>query len=262
MSFPLTTYVKRIASADQGVRREAVLHILDELGVSFVQHQEHTGKHQPENIVVSFHQALSRYVIGAHYDSVVGSTGANDNAAGVSILLKLAAHYCDLPPPIPLDIVFFDLEEVGMLGSRTYIDRVKAENILGAVNFDVCGVGDTVVVAPHHRAHSAPFTPALDHLKGRYTLIEQMPPGDDVSFDTVGIPNLSVCALPFEEVDLLAEAGRALHQMDAPEALPPILETMHNGPRDRVDVVTESAMEMVLNWAQELVHELGTNRYG
>ncbi|MGF1569308.1 MAG: M20/M25/M40 family metallo-hydrolase [Nodosilinea sp.] len=59
-------------------------------------------------------------VIGAHYDSVPGSPGADDNATGVAALLELARAFAADPPRSPLRLVAFDLEEYGMVGSRHY----------------------------------------------------------------------------------------------------------------------------------------------
>jgi len=57
-------------------------------------------------------------VIGAHFDSVSGSPGANDNATGVALVLA-AARYLHAVPCRTVNVifVFFDQEEVGLLGS-------------------------------------------------------------------------------------------------------------------------------------------------
>lgn len=57
-------------------------------------------------------------LIGAHYDSVPGSPGADDNASGVAVLLELARLLGEEPPQRTVWLVAFDLEEWGMRGSR------------------------------------------------------------------------------------------------------------------------------------------------
>jgi len=47
----------------------------------------------------------------AHYDTVPGSPGANDNASGVAVLLELARLLADAPPPVRLQIALFPNEE-------------------------------------------------------------------------------------------------------------------------------------------------------
>lgn len=59
-------------------------------------------------------------LIGAHYDSVPGSPGADDNATGVAVLLELARAFAGQPGKSPLRLVAFDLEELGFVGSRHY----------------------------------------------------------------------------------------------------------------------------------------------
>ncbi len=56
-------------------------------------------------------------LIGAHYDAVHGSPGADDNATGVAALLEIARVFAAEPAPRPLRLVAFDAEEYGRIGS-------------------------------------------------------------------------------------------------------------------------------------------------
>jgi Zn-dependent M28 family amino/carboxypeptidase len=64
-------------------------------------------------------------LIGAHYDAVPGTPGADDNASGVAVLLELAKAFAAEPPQSPVRLVAFDLEEYGLLGSAAYAERLK-----------------------------------------------------------------------------------------------------------------------------------------
>ncbi len=66
-------------------------------------------------------------LIGAHYDAVVGSPGADDNATGVSVLLELARIFASKSSPYPLRLVAFDLEEYGLIGSACYANLLKQQ---------------------------------------------------------------------------------------------------------------------------------------
>lgn len=55
-------------------------------------------------------------LIGAHYDTVPGTPGADDNATGVAVLLELARLFTNEPARYPLRLVAFDLEEYGLVG--------------------------------------------------------------------------------------------------------------------------------------------------
>lgn len=64
-------------------------------------------------------------LVGAHYDSVTGSPGADDNASGVAALLEIARLLADIKPERTLRLVAFVNEEppffyFGEMGSKVY----------------------------------------------------------------------------------------------------------------------------------------------
>ena len=75
---------------------------------------------------------LPPILIGAHYDAVPGTPGADDNATGVAVLLELAAVFKTQPLKYPVRLAAFDLEEAallgrGLLGSTAYATDLKAQ---------------------------------------------------------------------------------------------------------------------------------------
>jgi len=64
-------------------------------------------------------------LIGAHYDAVPGTPGADDNATGVAVMLELARSFAAYPLNYPVRCVAFDMEEYGMLGSAQYAAELK-----------------------------------------------------------------------------------------------------------------------------------------
>jgi Zn-dependent M28 family amino/carboxypeptidase len=68
------------------------------------------------------HQGM--ILVGAHYDAVPGTLGADDNASGVAVLLELARVFAAQPARRPLRLVAFDLEEYGVKGSHAYALQV------------------------------------------------------------------------------------------------------------------------------------------
>lgn len=66
-------------------------------------------------------------LIGAHYDAVPGSPGADDNATGLAALLVLADAVSAQPLSYPVQFVAFDLEEYGLLGSRAYAETLRQQ---------------------------------------------------------------------------------------------------------------------------------------
>lgn len=78
------------------------------------------GNRRPDDIIV----------IGAHYDSVQGSPGANDNASGVAAMLALARVFSKAAPARTLRFVAFTNEEpplfqTAYMGSLVYAKRSR-----------------------------------------------------------------------------------------------------------------------------------------
>lgn len=83
-----------------------------------------------QNLILNFPgttHAEALVIVGAHYDAVPGSPGADDNATGVAVLLELARAIAQHPPRHPIQLVAFDLEESGLIGSRHYAQMLKQQ---------------------------------------------------------------------------------------------------------------------------------------
>jgi hypothetical protein len=80
---------------------------------------------------ISFCDAPTKqYLVGAHYDSVVGTVGADDNASAIAVQLETARHLNALKGNLGLDLavkfVSFTLEEPPAFGTRHMGSRVYA----------------------------------------------------------------------------------------------------------------------------------------
>jgi Zn-dependent M28 family amino/carboxypeptidase len=94
-------------------------------------------------------ERLPLVIIGAHYDSVRGSPGADDNGSAVAALLELAAW---LGPRLPalgpcrarLQLVAYDLEEYGLVGSTLHAQALRAAGaaVRGMVSLEMLGFTD------------------------------------------------------------------------------------------------------------------------
>jgi Zn-dependent M28 family amino/carboxypeptidase len=85
-------------------------------------------------------------LIGAHYDSVQGSPGANDNATGVAATLALAQAFATTRLPSTVRFVLFANEEPPFfqsahMGSRVYArrSRERGENIRLMLSLETIG---------------------------------------------------------------------------------------------------------------------------
>ncbi len=86
-------------------------------------------------------------VFTAHYDhlGMMGSKayfpGASDNASGVSMILNLAKYFSEKQPDYPVIFILFSGEEVGLLGSKHFVENpmFNLKNIRALVNVDIMG---------------------------------------------------------------------------------------------------------------------------
>ena len=86
------------------------------------------------------------FVVGAHYDSVLGSPGANDNATGVAGILEIARLLSDRTPVRTIRFVafvneeppFFKSEQMGSLVHANTLQREKAR-VTGMVSLETIG---------------------------------------------------------------------------------------------------------------------------
>jgi hypothetical protein len=85
-------------------------------------------------------------IIGAHYDTVAGSPGADDNATGVAALLAIARRFAREKPARTVRFVAFANEEppfftTDQMGSWVYAkrSRERGEHIVAMISFDAIG---------------------------------------------------------------------------------------------------------------------------
>lgn len=79
-------------------------------------------------------------LVAAHFDTVAGSPGADDNASGVAVVLEVARRLRDRPTRRPLVLAFFDEEEQGLVGSRQYAaSPLRVEALAGVVVVEMAG---------------------------------------------------------------------------------------------------------------------------
>ena len=90
--------------------------------------------------------ASAYYVVGAHYDTVPSTPGADDNASAVAVLLELARSLRQARLKAPVLFAAFTLEEppahfTGHQGSRIFVRnwRSSGDRVLGAIILEMVG---------------------------------------------------------------------------------------------------------------------------
>ncbi len=95
------------------------------------------GVTRPEEVVI----------LSAHLDSIVvrrgdplvRAPGANDNGTGLATVLEAVRLLRDYKFARTIKIIFFTGEELGLEGSRAYVQDHATENIAGVINLDMFG---------------------------------------------------------------------------------------------------------------------------
>lgn len=117
-------------------------------------------------------------VVGAHLDHIGRATwlsadpehgavvrpGADDNASGTAAVLELARRLAERPPRRSVIVAHFDAEELGLFGSRAFVDRppVPRARVRLMVNLDMVGRlrGDRLLVEIARRER--PLAPLVE----------------------------------------------------------------------------------------------------
>lgn len=204
--------VRAIADAgDNAGRRKAIAARLDTLGLAprkvAFQANERTG----ENLLadVSGLADAPLLLLGAHSDRVEAGHGATDNASGSATVLALAERFKRKPlQHHRVAVAFWDLEEVGLLGSKAFVEDGSIRPAL-YVNFDVFGWGDTLwMMAPaNQQAALVDSSRAATQALGLgFSPGEQYPPTDHLPFIRAGWPAVSYSLVGADEITQVLDA--------------------------------------------------------
>ncbi|CAM4226496.1 aminopeptidase [Bacillus manliponensis] len=138
-------------------------------------------------------------IVGAHYDSVIGAPGANDNASGTGLLLELARVFQNVETDKEIRFVAFGAEEMGLIGSKHYVNKLsqtERNRILGVFNADM--VASSYDKAKNLYAMTTDGSPNLvsnaalqagKQLNNPLVLHGKFGSSDHVPFSSVGIPS-------------------------------------------------------------------------
>jgi aminopeptidase YwaD len=160
-------------------------------------------------------------IIGGHYDTVPGVPGANDNTSGIASLMMIAREIADKEYPFTIRFIFFGSEELGLYGSRHYVDSLTPEeqgNIIAMLNYDALGAGEPSILGDVELTSKV-----MDYAKANSFDIQQSQglrggSSDHASFQAVGIPAVFFFGDDFSRIHTPS---------DAPEFIEPELMGIH-----------------------------------
>lgn len=156
-----------------------------------------------QNIVVEVpgrDLAEEAIAVGAHYDSTEFSCGAWDNGAGVVQVLGLLEHLAAHPPRRTVQVIFFGSEEVGLMGSRAYLEAhpEMRDTLLAMVNTDVGGsyLGKEMIVVTGTETAEDYVRSVLYDTGYSARLSCGVMSSDSIVFSDHGIPSISLGQFP------------------------------------------------------------------
>lgn len=211
------------------------------------------------NIVgeVSNPKAKMTVMIGAHLDRVSVGKGSLDNASGVATILLLLKQFKDNPMEnINFQAGFWDKEEVGLVGSRMYVEARKSAGLPNVyINFDIYGYGDTFWLWT--RNTDAVFVKNMEtaakNAKASLAVTTNYPASDHRSFAAVPeVDTYSFSLLTKAEVDAFAKmfAGEKLE----PSQSPKVMQTIHTD-KDLENVIDAAAVIRSLPVIEKAIRE-------
>ena len=220
-------------------RRAAITDRLKVAGVDFHVEDFVSGTRSGANIVATLpgKPGTRTLLLGAHYDRVAKGHGAVDNAASCAVLLALIERLKSQPAANTVTVVFFDLEELGLLGSRSYFQTHAGSALPAqAMNFDIFGYGETFFVTPSKA--DSPLLASLQQAASelgfpvRSIPMTQYPSSDHRSMALAGIETLGVTLIDGSEIDSVISPG---------PVRPKILSMIHTD-ADTMDQIREQDM--------------------
>ena len=272
---PLADIVAETRLLDQpsnAARLEAVQSLLKKRGLAFTLQpfansaRQRDAREQGQNVLLEpFGGEGPLIVLGAHLDAVPLSGGGHshgmvDNGAGVVVVTRVAEVLRRRQLRHRIQVVLFDMEENGLLGSSFLAKSLDRTKVNAMVNVDIAGYGDTIMSGPTTGGGSARLHQALARVCAArdYSCLRfaAFPGSDDRSFHAAGIPSISMAVLPSlqaHQVWLLLNGGKESGL--AQGFTPAILRTIHTAD-DTADKLTAEGMTLIYNAVLGLMLEL------
>lgn len=149
--------------------------------------------------------------IGAHYDTVAGTVGANDNGSGTAVALELARVLSKADLPYSLRFLFFSAEEDrnpprrAYSGSTAYVASLthsERRACLGYINLDMVGWRGPIYIGNLRPADQSLYDLTVKLAAARrspkvFSTRDSVNESDHQSFKRTGIPTVTVGALDY-----------------------------------------------------------------
>lgn len=231
---------------------------------------------ESENIVCELKgttQAADIVIVGAHYDTVVGSPGANDNASGVSVMLELARSMRQTALPRTLRFVAFANEELPHFGTQAMgslrhlmAAEERGERIIAMLSLETLGVYSDAPQSQHYPKPFSFFYPSTGNFLGFVADLRSR----DFLHQVLGAFR-SVAQVPSEGVAaprFINEVRRSDHYAFWQAGIPAIMVTdtanfryrQYHTPADTAEIIDIDTLTRVVGGMVRVINVIGDGR--
>lgn len=219
--------IELIAKGDQADRQAIVCQMLEKANFQpeLIPFQKRSlkGSNICVEVVPSDKTDTPWLVVGAHFDRVKKGQGVIDNGCGCIAIMELIQRLRDNPiPNLRVTAYFFDLEEVGLLGSDAIASSLESKPTL-VMNIDVFAYGRQMWL--NTLDENDAFTAAAKKVDVENALTfehgKEYPPSDHLSFRKAKMEAVSFSLLPE------AEVAEVEAMFKGERISPKILQTIH-----------------------------------
>lgn len=190
-------------------RRRVLGELFRQAGLKDIREQEIPGRPGSANVIATLPgQTSDTVVVGAHFDFVTKGSGVIDNWTGACAITNLAQALARHKPVHTFIFVGFDLEEVGLIGSKHYVASLppgELERMKAMICLDSLGVSPARIIG---RVSSSDMVELAQALAKHLNIPVDPEPqkvgmSDSYVFIRTGVPTLTLCSLRLQDLKLI-----------------------------------------------------------
>lgn len=176
--------------------KQAIQIIENNGGTAFIELEQDEYMANSHNVVVDLPGEIEEYIVlTAHYDSTALSQGAYDNMSGSAGILAIAEYFSKHPHRYGIRAIWCGSEELGLLGSKAYVNAHEEElnHIAFNINLDMIGciMGKFIACCTSEERLVA-FVEYLSNIEGFPIDVKQdVYSSDSTPFADKGVPAIS-----------------------------------------------------------------------
>lgn len=198
--------VKKLENESNEERKNIIIKILKNKKIKHKLEEYNYFGTREINIIVEFGKGKKYSIASAHYDVVPRSPGANDDGSAIAVLFKLIENFKKIKLKNKVKIIFFGNEEIGRLGSLSYIKKHSLKNLIGVYHMELVGMGDSIGLWPITKFNKDSYVikiieKILIKKKIYYEKVSNLPAfyGDDLSFREHGFEHAICLSVIFKK---------------------------------------------------------------